>query len=577
VCWALATGLTAVVTAVLCLGVTPSTLRQRWTTGGDDQILHYMVTTTAAKGSPYLPNHLLGFPRSQDLFFAPIFDVASAIEMDVLAVFFQNGIVLYNVYLVLGFLLTGIAGFLALRVYDVGRPVSAAFGLVFALAPYHFQRIGVGHGFVSSYWSIAFISMALALVAGIDGPLQRFIARGASTRAVVRRGALVSVAVALPITLGLNYYFVFAILVLAGVLGVRVLVGVVAGNRLSGLMWPCATLGTLVALAGAQLAVLSLDFGDRYENYFAARQLLETELYGGKLSTLLLPWSGSHLPALGDLARRYLAESYLLPASEPPGTPVLAAVGMALATMFLVARGLGGRLPSWLEDRRLGALAAGLVWSLLFFLSGGLSALFAITVSGDIRAWSRLSILMILLALTFLAVLVDRLAGRRAVLAVALVIVLALAGVDQLWGVRSTVALSPTEDRPLRQLVARVDRLEADGCGVVELPLKSFPESPKILDLNDYDLALPYLYSGTSIRWSYGAVRGTRDGDYWNKVTDPQQFASAVTSSGACGVLVDTAGYEPDGWVPWVDPVTDTVPDVRSHGDDRRYLYFDIT
>ena len=48
------------------------------------------------------------------------------------------------------------------------------------------------------------------------------------------------------------------------------------------LVRPTATVGLLFVFIGTQLAVLSIDFGDRYAKYFAARLPTESELYGGR-------------------------------------------------------------------------------------------------------------------------------------------------------------------------------------------------------------------------------------------------------------------------------------------------------
>ena len=86
-----------------------------------------------------------------------------------------------------------------------------------------------------------------------------------------------------------------------------------------------------------------------------------------------------------------------------------------------------------------------------------------------------------------------------------------------------------------------------------------------ILGLGDYELGLPYVVGGDStLRWSYGGVSGTRSGDFWKDVDDPQSFANAVDESGACAIYVDRAAFEDDReWEAYVD---------AAYGDDWTFI-----
>lgn len=113
----------------------------------------------------------------------------------------------------------------------------------------------------------------------------------------------------------------------------------------------------------------------------------------------------------------------------------------------------------------------------------------------------------------------------------------------------------------------------------MQLPLKDFPETHAIGNMGDYDEALPYLFSSdeSGLRYSYGAVQGTRSGDAWNDATTPGAFEREYRASGACAVLVDTFAYvdRPDDWKTFVNAVADADrPDVTSTDQDRRWLLF---
>ena len=73
--WALGAAAISVVVAAVALGLTPSNIAQRWTTGTDDQILHYTLFTSATQSFPFATNGALGFPNVFNAFFSAQFDV----------------------------------------------------------------------------------------------------------------------------------------------------------------------------------------------------------------------------------------------------------------------------------------------------------------------------------------------------------------------------------------------------------------------------------------------------------------------------------------------------------------------
>ena len=557
---AAATGGIALVVAWFALGLTVDVMRMRWASGATgDQMLHYIVSASAVDHSLLTPNLRLGFPDYQNLFFAPMYDFASALALSVGSLFIHDPIVLLNAYQLLGFFMTGFAGFLMFRALRLRNITAVVFGTVFALAPFHFERVALGHAFVANYWGVA-VLVVLVLIAGGQrtDPIAAW-ADAAPTRAgrITRR--LVPILVmTLALSLTNSYYFVFAAIILACVIGVRAIVGLITRDGLRGLLWPVVTLGSLVLFVGIQLAILSLNFGDRYEKYFSERSSIESEQHSGKITTLLLPWPGTGIPGVGDRVRQYAAQTTVSPYAEPTGMSALAIAGIVLLVVWTLARlvvPLSERRPRVLADPRLSVLGLSFWVGLLFYTVGGLGFLFAALVTSEIRAWVRMSIVLATIGLAVLAILVETAFTRHLHLWIALGVIVIVAFVDQIAGVREEVDLQPTADAELRTLIASADAALDPACGVAQLPVKGFPESGPIGGLGDYDLALPYVVGGPStLRWSYGAVSGTRAGDFWSAAQSPSSFADAVDASGACAIYVDRRAYSDDSeWLPFVE------------------------
>lgn len=580
-------GVVSLVFAVLALRISWTDLSQRWTTGGPDQVLHYVIFTSASHVFPFFPNDRLGFPESQNLFFAPLFDPWSALFVRTTSALGANGVLSLNLYNLLSFLAVGITAYVFLRAFRLRRWVAAVFGVITSILPFHFYQIAIGHPFVANYWAVPLIGILTLMVAGpASNPLERWSGSAATRGMRMARRIIPIVVLALLVGLTQSYYYVFGAIIVGGIWLLASIRTVVVTRSVRTLLWPTVTVGALVATIGLQLAILSLNWGDRYAKYFQGRTPSDSELYGGKIANLLLPSPGSGFSVLARLAQIYQGGSPTLQTSESPWTALIASVGMGLLVVGILVRLLSGprdlrssRLGRVLTDTRFGIVSSGFLWALFFFLSAGLGTMFAYVVSPEIRAWSRMSIVLSLFALAFVGLLVNTFARRKAALVTTLAVIAVIAVIDQVPGIATSLPIAANADQEIRTFSADAEKALPRDCGVVQLPLKGFPETGDIGAMGDYDEGLPYVYAPTqSLRWSYGAVRGTRSGDFWASATTPSSFADAVSRSGACAVLVDTTAYpSASTWEPFVQAVADpSTPLLTSDGAPARYLLFSV-
>ncbi|QHC59482.1 DUF6541 family protein [Rathayibacter sp. VKM Ac-2760] len=548
---ALAAAGASVLAAVIALGVTPESMAQRWQVGGGDQILHYLLFRSATQAFPFSVNGSLGFPDGFNAFFTAQFDVSSALVAGVLSLVIRDGLVLLNVFTLLTFASTALTGYAFFRCLRSPVWVASLLAAVFSLAPYHFLRVGYGHPFLAGYWAIPLLGILVLAAAGDrTDPFRAWRARGATRRARLLRGAVPVVVLPALIASSSGYYYVFSVLVLGGVWALCALAGLASRvplREILGRALPLAVLGALVAI---EVVALGSDWGERSAPYFESRGVGESEIFAGKLLSLFLPWQGTELPKIGALTNLYSTGTAVAVTTEPPGMPVLAIAGLCLLLLALPLTGaVGGRalrltaVGRLLSDERLRVLAIAVLWTLAFFVIAGFGMAIAVFVGPTIRAWSRLSIVIVLLGLGAVAIVLGRITRRWLRIAAAVLIV-GVAGLDQLAGVARMVPIAPTEDTEVSALVAEADAALPDGCGVVQLPIKSFPDSGAIGSMGDYDPGLPYLRTdGEDLVWSYGSVSGTEGYEVFDDLDTPGEFAAAVRASGACAVSVDTAAY----------------------------------
>ncbi len=235
-----------------------------------------------------------------------------------------------------------------------------------------------------------------------------------------------------------------------------------------------------------------------------ARNYASTEIYSLRFAELFIPPPSHRWAAAASLGESYGAASTL---QGELFSPYLGFVG--LAGLVLVA----GQGVSQLFHRRLGLRPGYLpfiAWILLYGCTGGLNALFALTVTPLFRGTNRYSVAILALALLALAGWATRHA-RRMPLAVALGLA-ALVVVFGLWDQMPFRNLKREADvrakiESDRQLGAALETGLPPNSAVFQLPAVSFLEQPIIHQMLDYELFRPYLVTHT-MRFSYGLLTG---------------------------------------------------------------------
>ncbi|MEP7273794.1 MAG: hypothetical protein ABI882_20005, partial [Acidobacteriota bacterium] len=187
---------------------------------------------------------------------------------------------------------------------------------------------------------------------------------------------------------------------------------------------------------------------------------------------------------------------------------------------------------------------------------GGLGSLFAFFISPQIRAYNRVIVFIAFFCFLSVALLLERGANRyattprRRMIFYGMVTLLMAIG---LFDQRSHRVIPdyPRLKSDFRQDADFVQKIQAvlpAGAMVFQLPVVSFPESPKINRLNDYDLVKGYLHS-TKLRWSYGAIKG-RESDAWQgwvAAKPAPDLAATLALAGFGGIYLDRFGYADSG------------------------------
>jgi hypothetical protein len=572
VVFALTAMVAAIVSAALVLELWRSELRIPFAYSSD--ALFVEAVTKNLEHGWYYTNASLAAPLGQELYDFPIGNSLNMALLKLLVVGFSNPVVALNVFFLCTFPLTALAAFLVMRSLRISPGVAAACSVLFALLPYHFRR-GEAHAFLSAYYAVPLIAYLLLGVLGscrlfarpndLAGPWRRLLAR----RNVMTLVLCVVVGASSP------YYALAAVIFLA-------VAAVIAGvahhsirSALPGLALAAVVLCTLIASAAP---AISYRLHHGANPVAGKRSAFETELYGLKISDLVLPLDNHRLKPLARMKATYDSTS---PVSSEGGQTLgfigtfglLALLGGGIV---LVVRG------SW----RIGGAAfpragAATVIVLVFATTAGFSSVVSYTLTPQLHAWNRLSVLVGFFALLAVAFLFDALwwrwrsTGLRKIFPILLVVAVVVGILDQ----TSSAFVPPYKaiQRSFKsdgRFVAAVERRLPRGASVYQLPYVPFPES-ETAEANDYGQLRGYLHS-SDLRWSYGAMKG-RQTD-WNAIvsTLPLRFVlPAVTAIGFDGVSVNRSGYPGDAKA----LVADLAHRLRQRplsSSDREFLFFDL-
>lgn len=490
----------------------------------------------------YGSNPDLGAPFHQDASWFPHADQLHLFLGKVIGLFSDNPFTVSAIYFFLGFPLAALSMYWLARQRHLSRVGSVVAGVLFSVLPGH--QTMFQHLFLASYWVVP-LGMWLVLRAALGERLSRFKVRWRDPVECLSALSinLTTCICVLCIAIGGIYYSAFTLLLLTVTLIVRL---VATRDRRSGAgaLGLLAAIGTLSVAAAASVA--AGQDKSTLVTMQAQRGFWESEMYAGKLMDLILPWIHHRVDALQFLTVSY--NSRTVPSPEEPALGLIALAGV-VALLFIVMSALvPQRLkPAHPELATLGALN---LIALSFFSIGGLGSFVALFGTPQIRAWSRLYVIIALFGLLAVGHLVSLVGRKHRILGLLSAIALLMIGVlDQ-----TNPALAPRYQE-MRSEVAQVGTFTrgietrvAPGCSVFQLPIATFPVNTRIHDMDSYAHLVPYLAS-SSLRWSYGAFDGTSLADW--QLALPQNSTTALLDdlvvAGYCAVEVDRAGLADKG------------------------------
>jgi phosphoglycerol transferase len=500
-----------------------------------DAFFTLMLTKGGIDAGWYFTNPWLGAPFRLEMFDHPVAGTLHFALLKLFSLLTRDACVSVNLYYLLGYSLCTFSALSVLRRLGLSAVPALVGALLFAFLPYHLVR-GEGHLFLASYYSIPPGILLVHWVA--TGRLR--------VRWPLERRALSALAILVLLASTSIYYSFFT--------GVLFLVhGVAAARRLR-------TPGARRVL-GLELRMLATTFllGAALASAFAAniapnlvsmavhgrnrevvkRSQVESETFGLRLGSLVMPVAGHRLAPMRELRERYDGSAGSAEGSSS-ALGVWGATGFTLLLWALFRR-RRDQLCRFLSESNLVLVLLG--------VTGGVGSLVALFVTPLIRAYNRVSVVIGFLALALIMRLLQGCLPR-----VQARLKIPYAGAALFGAVLLLGVLDQTNPEYLPNHVTRRATFEADrafvraieselppGASLFVLPYLAFPEAVDRIAVNE--LFRGYMHS-RSLRFSAGAMNGTYAALWQEDVASepPATMVETLSLAGFHGIYVDRRG-----------------------------------
>jgi phosphoglycerol transferase len=512
-----------------------------------DTMFYHLITKSVIDHGWFLDVPLLSAPGTLNLRDVPTSDNnLHLLILRLLALTTSHYPTVLNAFFLLTFPLVFVCSYWVFRHFAVGWWTSTCASLLYAFAPFHVIR-GEHHLFLSAYWPIP-LAVLMSLWVSTDS-----VWPADEGRAAWRSGKpWFSLLICLVLAATGAYYAFFAcffLLVASATAAAR--------HKSWRRLWVGVALIAVICVGvGVNLWPSLLHFQRYGPVSIMQRPASDADLYGLRIAQLLLPAGGHRVEALDELKSEY-TQRPLINENDHISLGFAGAAGfVGLLWWFFFRKPAAARLTERGTASLLHHLSIFNVAGVLFGTIGGFGSLVAFFGLPQIRAYNRISVFLSFFALFALALWLDAIARRYAVRrtrAVGFACVLAALTVSALLDQISPKTLPDYNTVKLQfasdaAFVRAIEQTVPRGALIFQLPFATFPESPPLVNMQDYDLLRGYLHSD-HLRWSYGTIRG-REENAWFRQTatlPTRQLVETLAWAGFSGISINRRGFSDNG------------------------------
>ena len=462
----------------------------------------------------------------------PNVDAFNLLLMRMGALFGGGPFIAFNTYVLATFALCALIAYIVKRRLGLSRTWALVGALAFTMLPFHFQRLG--HLFLLAYFCAA---IAFWLALDVVGNIRERGAKEAPSW-------LAAFAAVVCGTSGIYYAFFSCLLIFVVAAHSSALEGTAKPLRRGGLVCIIIVGASMLNLAPTLWHVLA----EGRNMSVAVRAALESEIYGIKLTQLLMPRDGHRIPQLANFRAAYEATSPLSNENRTASLGFFGAIGFVILLLVPFSGRLRSGLPILVK-----AISAPAYAGLLYATIGGFGAIFALLISPQLRGLNRISPFLAFLGILCSAALLSHITRTCAsrwtrvitwlaapLLAICIIFDQVPAG-GPFWKlIHSELMYRFERDRAY---YGEVERQLGNEAMVLQLPMIRYPEAAPVKQMGAYDALVAILHT-KSIRWTAGAMSG-RAAEHWQRLFEAfelERRTRALTKLGFAGIDLDLRG-----------------------------------
>jgi phosphoglycerol transferase len=503
----------------------------------DHNVAQATVTNLVRDGHFYV-NPLLGAPNQQELYDFPVLYWIHAMLLWVLGLYSHNPGLVINLFFFLSYPLVAVAAVFAFRRLGISSGLAAAGGVLYSFLPFHQWR-NEGHLLFSSYYLVPLLGLVLVWVS-IGHELFRFQKQnGTNWHWKITADGIFSLIVCILVGWDNPYCAFFGVMLLI----VAALLGWLRHKTGAAVLASVILATVIIGSFGIEMMPSYMYIKSHGRTGVAERFPREAEIYGLTLVQMLAPVTNHRVPALARWKDRFLSQAILVNENDSATLGLFGAIGCIALFLCL----LWAKCPDVLYSLSILNLSAFLLGTI-----GGLGAVFSFVVSPQLRGFNRISVFISFFCTAGALFLLDSILSRqlrssRMVLGgfVFPAILVVIGVYDQVpRGLMPGRDLVEKQYREDAAFVGQIESMVPPSTMIFQLPYVPFPESPPVNKMSDYEELKGYLHS-SSLRWSYGAMRGRAD-DMWLAAVSREPLdlmLLTIAKAGFGGVYIDRYGY----------------------------------
>lgn len=476
----------------------------------------------------------LGYPFGADWNDYPMNHSLFYIIIRFIGIFSKDWAFVFNIYWLCTFILSALTFTYTLRKLSINMEVAFVFGILFSFMPFHFFRMG--HIWLSSYFMVPL--QILVLLRIFDNDPVFFSDRKREGSFWIRNEKKISTFIILILSGWAGIYYVFFFCAIA----FFVMIGISLQRKswrhlLSGL----AIIGLCfisVLSDSIPTIIKNIKYGMNAGGFH--RSFVESEVYGLRLTQLLLPSPHHRIPQLAALAEKYNSKAPLITENHTATLGILGVLGISILILIL----FNSRVQPLLRKVSKLNIAALLIGTI-----GGYGSVFAFLISPSIRGYNRISVFIYAFASICLAYLISQYSKKISKpIYWALILVICIFGIWEQSSDYFRYSPSVGKYREYKNFFSRIELL-AGNSAIYQLPAVDVPDIVQYNKMGEYEQLRGYLFTDT-VRWSYGNIFG-RYKNAWlqnrSYQTSTANFIRELISVDFKYIYLNKTGYADNG------------------------------